>query len=96
MKKIVMITIFLFLNFFIFSDPIEKGITFKKENLFKEDFWILRIQKLENYDSNVPIYPPKEDNKENFRFECVLASSIFTTASFSKRLKFYKKRIKRE
>ncbi|NCC70217.1 hypothetical protein EOM09_01385 [bacterium] len=95
MKKIVIITIFLFLNFFIFSNSIEKGVMFQDENFFAENFSILKIQKLENYNSNIPIYPPGEDNKENFKFECVLASSIFTITSFSKRLKSYKKQLKK-
>lgn len=95
MKKIVIIVIFLLLNFFIFSNSIEKGIIFENENFFTENFSILKIQKLRNYDSNIPTYPSKEDNKENFRFECVLTSGIFTTIYFSKRLKFYKKKLKK-
>lgn len=96
MKKFLIITVFLFLGFFIFSNPVEKGFIYKNGNIFIKSFPILEIHKFETYNSEVPIYPTeKKEEEKTPKFECVLSSSILFSTLSSKRLKPNKERIKK-
>jgi hypothetical protein len=96
MKKIIVIMIFLLLNLFIINSATNQIFIYQDSNLSIKNFSVLKIQKLENYNSKIPIYPPEKENQRTSNLECILGSGVFFGGSFIKRLKSDKKKIKKE